>query len=48
MLENIGDFIINMLLAIGEFMDTGINFYISCIIIFSMIIGNLLLFLKRR
>ena len=48
MLENVGDFIINCFLAVGEFFDTGINFYIACIILFSLILGNILLFIRRK
>lgn len=48
MLENVGDFIINCFTAIGDFMDTGINFYIACIVLFSLILGNILLFLRRK
>lgn len=47
-LNELNEYIPNLLIALGQFLSTGIMFYIMSILIFSMIVNIFINFIRRR
>lgn len=47
-LSELNDYIPNLLTALGQFLSTGIMFYIMGILVFAVIVNTFINFIKRR
>lgn len=47
-LSELNDYIPNLLISLGQFLSTGIMFYIMSILVFAVIVNTFINFIKRR